>query len=57
MFEVCDVCGSGGHVICCDFCPKVFHLECTQPPLRRVPRGEWKCHKCKRKNDKHKDSG
>lgn len=61
MVEVCAECGSGGHVICCDFCPKVYHLECTQPVLRRVPRGEWKCHRCPRKRsnrgqEKHHDT-
>lgn len=35
-------------MICCDGCPKVYHLECTEPPLKRVPRGKWLCHHCGR---------
>ncbi|KAG8235735.1 hypothetical protein J437_LFUL016197 [Ladona fulva] len=45
--ETCHQCGVGGHVICCDTCPLVFHMECTDPPLRKVPRGAWSCPKCK----------
>lgn len=52
LVEVCDECGSGGHVTRCDFCPKVYHVECipqrvVQRSTRRLPRGEWKCHNCK----------
>ena len=39
--EVCDVCRTGGEVICCDGCPQVYHLECLNPPKTRVPRGSW----------------
>ncbi|XP_046750522.1 bromodomain adjacent to zinc finger domain protein 1A isoform X3 [Diprion similis] len=46
--SLCSLCGNGGRVICCDGCPKVFHLECTEPPLKRVPRGKWLCHFCLR---------
>ncbi|KAH7941434.1 hypothetical protein HPB49_013683 [Dermacentor silvarum] len=44
--DSCDACGKGGTLICCDSCPLAYHLECTQPPLRRLPRGTWNCHKC-----------
>jgi len=32
--------------LCCDRCPKSFHLSCLKPPLRRVPRGTWMCPSC-----------
>lgn len=45
--EACPVCQEGGEVICCDTCPAVYHLECINPPLRKVPRGKWSCPQCK----------
>ncbi|XP_044728852.1 bromodomain adjacent to zinc finger domain protein 1A isoform X2 [Chrysoperla carnea] len=49
MLEVCEVCKEGGRVICCDSCSIMYHPECLDPPLRRVPRGTWHCSDCKRK--------
>ena len=45
--ETCAVCQEGGNVLCCDTCPAVYHLECVNPPLRKVPRGKWSCPQCK----------
>ncbi|XP_028399770.1 tyrosine-protein kinase BAZ1B-like [Dendronephthya gigantea] len=44
--DYCDVCGGEGEMICCDNCPKVYHKECHDPPLRNIPRGAWKCCSC-----------
>ncbi|XP_064483947.1 bromodomain adjacent to zinc finger domain protein 1A-like isoform X1 [Ornithodoros turicata] len=50
--DTCNACKKGGTLICCDSCPLSFHMECTNPPLRRVPRGAWSCTKCtKAKSD------
>ncbi|KAK0182819.1 hypothetical protein PV327_000914 [Microctonus hyperodae] len=57
--ETCSVCGSSGSLVACDTCPKLFHLDCVEPPLSRAPRGRWSCHYCKnvRKNGtKYADS-
>ena len=48
--EVCATCNLGGEVICCDGCPALYHIECAQPPLRKVPRGDWYCHNCRKRN-------
>ena len=45
--EVCEICGLGGQVMCCDNCPKLYHLLCLDPPKTRVPRGTWYCPACK----------
>lgn len=34
----CAVCQNGGELLCCDKCPKVFHLSCHIPSLNESPR-------------------
>ncbi|NXI36351.1 TIF1A factor, partial [Galbula dea] len=33
----CAVCQNGGELLCCEKCPKVFHLSCHVPTLRSFP--------------------
>ena len=33
----CSCCHNGGEMICCDLCPKVFHLQCHVPTLHSYP--------------------
>ncbi|KAF3855212.1 hypothetical protein F7725_023267, partial [Dissostichus mawsoni] len=35
--DFCGVCLNGGELLCCDRCPKVFHLICHIPPLTCFP--------------------
>ncbi|XP_069720813.1 autoimmune regulator isoform X2 [Phaenicophaeus curvirostris] len=44
--DECAACGDGGELICCDGCPRAFHLACLVPPLPRVPSGMWRCAAC-----------
>ena len=45
--EYCFCCLDGGdELIMCNTCPRVYHLHCHQPPMRRVPRGNWNCMVC-----------
>ncbi|NWH61962.1 AIRE regulator, partial [Geococcyx californianus] len=44
--DECAVCGDGGELICCDGCPRAFHLTCLVPPLPHVPSGMWRCVSC-----------
>ncbi|NXW37108.1 AIRE regulator, partial [Phaetusa simplex] len=44
--DECAACGDGGELICCDGCPRAFHLACLVPPLPRVPSGMWRCDSC-----------
>lgn len=43
----CWVCHDGGDVLCCDRCPRVFHVQCSG--LAKAPEGdeEWFCPVCK----------
>lgn len=36
--DECAVCRDGGELICCDGCPRAFHLACLSPPLQEIPR-------------------
>ncbi|CAN0911844.1 Protein CHROMATIN REMODELING 4 [Linum grandiflorum] len=47
----CVMCDRGGKLLCCDSCPQVYHIQCLDPPLKRVPMGKWQCPKCFQKND------
>ncbi|XP_007945495.1 autoimmune regulator [Orycteropus afer afer] len=44
--DECAVCQDGGELICCDGCPRAFHLACLCPPLREIPSGTWRCSSC-----------
>ncbi|XP_040894596.1 transcription intermediary factor 1-alpha-like [Toxotes jaculatrix] len=44
---LCAVCQCGGELLCCDKCPKVFHLLCHVPSLLKSPSGEWFCSLCR----------
>uniref|UniRef100_A0A1A8HYK2 Tripartite motif containing 66 n=2 Tax=Nothobranchius kuhntae TaxID=321403 RepID=A0A1A8HYK2_NOTKU len=45
--DFCAVCLIGGELLCCDRCPKVFHLSCHIPPLLSFPTGDWVCSLCR----------
>jgi len=44
--DFCAACQNGGDLLCCDRCPKVYHLACHIPPLVSSPlsvkaRDQW----------------
>ena len=46
---VCRECGSGEDehlTLLCDGCDDAVHLGCCDPPLLRVPEGDWFCDMC-----------
>ncbi|KAG7462265.1 hypothetical protein JOB18_002947 [Solea senegalensis] len=45
--DFCAVCLNGGDLLCCDRCPKVYHLACHVPPLISSPLGDWECTLCR----------
>lgn len=36
--DVCAVCGEEGNLLCCDFCPRTYHLDCLVPPMESLPK-------------------
>ena len=44
--DYCFCCHAGGLLLCCDGCPKSFHLDCCNPPLLETPAGTWFCAEC-----------
>lgn len=47
----CAVCWNGGELLCCDSCPKVFHLNCHVPEIKTgFPDGDFNCTMCSYKS-------
>lgn len=46
--DICDTCGDGGDLLCCDNCPSAFHFFCINPPVddSELPEGDWYCTSC-----------
>ncbi len=45
----CQLCGSGEDeetILLCDSCDCGYHMACLDPPLHRVPAGDWYCPDC-----------
>lgn len=47
----CEICNLGGSLLCCDSCPRTYHIDCLAPPLEDVPNGKWDCPSCHQKNE------
>ncbi|KAF2286632.1 hypothetical protein GH714_023035 [Hevea brasiliensis] len=46
---VCKVCGvdkDDDNVLLCDKCDSGYHTYCLNPPLARIPEGNWYCPSC-----------
>lgn len=50
----CVICDLGGNLLCCDSCPRTYHLQCLNPPLKRTPPGKWQCPNCCKSKDSFK---
>ncbi|XP_050780734.1 PHD finger protein 21B isoform X1 [Gopherus flavomarginatus] len=45
----CTACKRGINLQPCGTCPRAYHLNCLDPPLKTVPKGVWACPKCQQK--------
>ena len=41
--DECSICSDGGMLVCCDYCPKSYHLECLGLEESTLPEGKWQC--------------
>ncbi|KAK5867049.1 hypothetical protein PBY51_011568 [Eleginops maclovinus] len=44
---LCAACHTGRELLCCDQCPRGFHLSCHVPTLFKSPSGKWFCSFCR----------
>ncbi|KAL2937478.1 Increased DNA methylation 1, partial [Bienertia sinuspersici] len=42
--DLCSVCHGLGNLLCCDGCPRAFHIECIS--LTSIPQNKWYCNYC-----------
>ncbi|CAI9761540.1 unnamed protein product [Fraxinus pennsylvanica] len=42
--DLCSICFDYGDLICCDNCPRSFHIECVSLPS--IPQESWYCKYC-----------
>ncbi|KAK8820054.1 hypothetical protein WA538_002152 [Blastocystis sp. DL] len=52
---ICEVCSREGVLLCCDYCPLVYHPKCLSPPILSQPTGYWMCPQCE--NDMESTKG
>ncbi|XP_051143474.1 uncharacterized protein LOC127259898 [Andrographis paniculata] len=52
--DLCFTCQDGGELLCCDNCPRAFHIECVG--LSCVPEGKWYCKYCRNMFEKEKNA-
>ena len=43
----CNICKEGGELVCCDNCPRSFHLMCLKLKKNELPTSQWYCATCK----------
>lgn len=46
--DYCEVCLGAGDLVCCDKCPRSFHLKCLKMQESDLPEGDWQCAECKK---------
>ena len=54
--DYCQYCRTPGDIICCDFCPRAFHLHCmkkagSQTDTTNTHGDRWQCYICRKEKD------
>ena len=55
--EVCHKFVDNNLTLLCDTCDSEYHIYCLEPPLKRLPRGDWHCPACILKRGRRTSSG
>lgn len=45
-FDSCNVCDVTGNLLCCDKCPRAYHMDCLKISAKDLPDGDWQCSAC-----------
>jgi hypothetical protein len=54
--DYCQYCRTPGDIICCDFCPRAFHLNCMKKAgsptdTTNTHNDRWECYICRKEKD------
>ncbi|XP_018408945.1 PREDICTED: PHD finger protein 21B isoform X1 [Nanorana parkeri] len=47
--EHCSACKRGNNLQPCGNCPRAYHVNCLDSPVKIAPKGVWMCPKCQQK--------
>lgn len=53
--DVCWECGEGGDLVCCDACPRAWHVACAGLPAVPAESEEFVCGKCDEPHTEEED--
>ncbi len=45
--DFCQICRNHGNLLCCDFCPRAFHVDCLDDGGHSISEERWECITCK----------
>jgi len=46
--DYCHICHKHGNLVCCDYCPRAFHMECIESSHCPTSDSRWECMVCLR---------
>ena len=49
--DYCQICRSHGNLVCCDYCPRAYHMECIESKYRPTSDARWECMVCEREKE------
>ena len=44
--QICKKTNRPAKMLICDYCSEGYHMDCLDPPILRVPKGDWFCPRC-----------
>ena len=44
--QICKKTNRPAKMLLCDYCGEGYHMDCLDPPVIRIPKGDWFCPRC-----------